>query len=263
MDVKELVKLAGVTRGRILPRTVFQDFVAFAALLISNGFDPVHYTERTEAMGALLKDYTQQERAQFVSGLGAFVLYCQRNIQRGHYEDLLGLAYFELGLGGRDGQDFSPHCIGELLAKLVAGFGPDLSSLPEEGYFTIMEPACGSGVLALAAAEHVASAGFNPCQHIVIQATDAALRCAHMTYVQLSCYGIPAVVIHGNTLTLKEHSRWYTPAYILEDWVWRCPLPFAPGRSLSDEWLKMSQDPIYQAIRRMTWPELFITDKKE
>lgn len=263
MDVKALIKLAGITRGRILPRTVFQDFVAFAALLISNGFDPVHHAQRAEAMDALLQSYTPQEQAQFVSGLQEFTDQCQKGIERGHYEDLLGQAYIELGLGGRDGQDFSPHCIGELAARLATHTAIDKSALPEQGYFDIMDPTCGGGVLSLATAEHLASQGFNPCRHLVIQANDAALRCVHMAYVQLSCYGIPAVVIHGDTLSLKEYSRWYTPAYLLGNWVWRCPLPFAPGRNLSDEWLKMMQDPMYLAIRRMTWPELFTASDKE
>jgi len=42
-----------------------------------------------------------------------------------------------------------------------------------------------------------------------------------MAYVQLSLYGIPAVVIHGNTLTLDEWSHWYTPLYILHGWGMR------------------------------------------
>ena len=42
-----------------------------------------------------------------------------------------------------------------------------------------------------------------------------------MCYLQLALYGIPAVVVHGNSLTLEEWSRWYTPVYILEGWGWR------------------------------------------
>lgn len=263
MDVKALVNLAGVTRGRILPRTVFQDFVAFAALAISNRFDPIHHTQRTEAINTLLKGYTKQEQAQMAAGFQEFVAHCQRSMDRGRFEDLLGQVYFELGLGGRDGQDFSPHCLGELIAKFSVNAEMGGDTLPEQGYFTIMDPACGSGILSLATAEHLMFSGFNPCEHMVIQANDVALRCVHMAYVQLSCYGIPAVVIHGDTLTLKEHSRWYTPAYLLGNWVWRCPMPFAPGRNLTDERLKMALDPIYLAIRRMTWPELFSASSKE
>ena len=42
-------------------------------------------------------------------------------------------------------------------------------------------------------------------------AQDIDIRCVWMAYIQLSLYGIPAVVIHGDTLAMKEWSRWYTP----------------------------------------------------
>lgn len=42
-------------------------------------------------------------------------------------------------------------------------------------------------------------------------AQDIDIRCVWMAYIQLSLYGIPAVVIHGNTLTMETWSRWYTP----------------------------------------------------
>lgn len=42
-------------------------------------------------------------------------------------------------------------------------------------------------------------------------AQDIDIRCVWMAYIQLSLYGIPAMVIHGNTLTMEEWDRWYTP----------------------------------------------------
>ena len=42
-------------------------------------------------------------------------------------------------------------------------------------------------------------------------AQDIDIRCVWMAYIQLSLYGIPAVVIHGNTLTMEPWSHWYTP----------------------------------------------------
>ena len=38
---------------------------------------------------------------------------------------------------------------------------------------------------------------------------------AYMAYIQLSLYGIPAMVIHGNTLTMEEWDRWYTPCALV------------------------------------------------
>ncbi len=42
-----------------------------------------------------------------------------------------------------------------------------------------------------------------------------------MTYIQCALYGIPAVVIHGNSLSLEEWSHWYTPVYIFDGWRFR------------------------------------------
>ena len=39
-----------------------------------------------------------------------------------------------------------------------------------------------------------------------------------MSYLQLSLLGIPAVIIHGNTLTVEEWSHWFTPAYVWGFW---------------------------------------------
>jgi len=39
-----------------------------------------------------------------------------------------------------------------------------------------------------------------------------------MAYVQLSLLGIPAVVVHGNALSLDVWGVWYTPAHVLVGW---------------------------------------------
>lgn len=39
-----------------------------------------------------------------------------------------------------------------------------------------------------------------------------------MTYLQLSLLHIPAIVVHGNALSLEEWGHWYTPAHILGGW---------------------------------------------
>ena len=85
----------------------------------------------------------------------------------------------------------------------------------------------------------------------MIQATDLDVRCVHMTYLHLSLYGIPAVIVHGNTITLDEYDRWYTPAYLWKKWVWRAPMPFGESGYVSDEMLKCFDEPIYGAYRYM------------
>jgi hypothetical protein len=60
--------------------------------------------------------------------------------------------------------------------------------------------------------------GYNYQQQMVVHATDIDLKCGHMTYMQRALHNSPAVVIHGNTLTLQTYSVWYTPAYVWGDW---------------------------------------------
>jgi signal transduction histidine kinase len=42
--------------------------------------------------------------------------------------------------------------------------------------------------------------------------------CVHMSYLQLALLHIPAIVVHGNTLSVQEWSHWYTPAHVLGGW---------------------------------------------
>ena len=95
----------------------------------------------------------------------------------------------------------------------------------------------------------LARRGINPSEQLVIQASDLDISCVQMTYIQLALYGVPAVVIRGDVLTLQEYDRWYTPAYLLGKWVWRAPQPFGTRMNESDERLKMLEEPMYAAFR--------------
>jgi hypothetical protein len=47
---------------------------------------------------------------------------------------------------------------------------------------------------------------------MLVYATDLSALCFHMTYLQLSLRGIPALVTYGNSLTLETFSRAWPPA---------------------------------------------------
>ena len=104
--------------------------------------------------------------------------------------------------------------------------------------------------MVLAAAGQLMSSGINCFEQLVALAVDIEIRAVHMAYIQLSLYGIPAVVIHGNTITCQEYNRWYTPMYIHGNWVWKAPLGFTHGRHPDDEVLKLMLDPLYAAARQ-------------
>lgn len=123
--------------------------------------------------------------------------------------------------------------------------------LPPEGFFTLNDPTSGSGILLLAAVEEAMGNGLNPSEQLVIQASDCDIACAQMTYIHLSLYGIPAVVVQGDCISMKEYSRWYTPAYLWRKWVWRAPMSFGTRRNPSDEQLKMLTEPMYAQCRKL------------
>ena len=58
-------------------------------------------------------------------------------------------------------------------------------------------------------------------QQLLVIATDLSDICAYMTYIQLSLYGIPAIVYCGNTLTLESNFKMETPLYFLQYWKFR------------------------------------------
>lgn len=247
MDKINLSKLSDVTRGRIDRHRVFSDFVELAAIRISNRVDPVHYKERDERAKIINKTYTDTEHAELHKYFSELFRQIQAKHIVGYFEDILG-RLFEESRFSRTGQDQTPPD----LARLVAGLcGSGYPSIQEKGFIDLDECACGSGSLVLAFAETMMSKGLNCYEQLVVRATDSDIRCVHMAYVQLSLYGIPAVVIHGNTITLQEYTRWYTPMYILGKWVWRSPFSLTGAKNSKDELLKRMTDPHYDAICRV------------
>jgi len=95
------------------------------------------------------------------------------------------------------------------------------NEIAERGYISANEPACGSGAIVLGVAKVMEENKLNYQKQLYVEACDIDIKCVHMTYLQLALCGIPAVVIHGDSLTQKEWSRWYTPMYMVDGWVWK------------------------------------------
>lgn len=244
---KTLLKISDITHGRISRPQTFGDFVAFCALLLSARTDPVHTEERTNALKRLKKNYTNNEWQAFHQVLLDLCSTFVRNTETGLYEDLFAFTYTRIGAASKAfQQNFTPADIARLIGAISVR--AELS-LPEEGFFTMGDQACGSGTLLLGGAQRIANCGYNPTAHLAIQAADLDARCVHMAYLNLSLYGIPAVIVHGNTITLDEYDRWYTPAYLWGKWIWRAPMSFGESGYVSDEKLKCYDESVYAACR--------------
>ena len=57
---------------------------------------------------------------------------------------------------------------------------------------------------------------FNYASNLFVDATDIDKRCVHMTYLQLAMLGVPAVIRHGDTLSLDIWDTWFTPSYLMQ-----------------------------------------------
>ena len=246
---RTLLKIAEITRGRISRPQTLSDFLAYCALLLSIRTDPVHTEQRSKSLERLKANYKKDEWEAFYQGLVDLCRTFVRNIQVGRYEDLFAGPFTQVRATSRAlKQDFTPVDVGKLIGAISVSSN---LSLPEEGFFSLSDHACGSGTLLLAGAQRIADTGYNPAEQLVIQAADLDARCVHMTYLHLSLYGIPAVIVQGNTITLNEYDRWYTPVYLWRKWIWRAPMPFGDSGYISDEKLKCFDEPIYGAYRYM------------
>jgi len=135
------------------------------------------------------------------------------------FTDHLGSAYMLLAsTAGKQamGQFFTPKVVSSAIAAMALST-PVETDLP---YLKAMEPACGGGVMILAAAEVIGQQGM-PKKPLIWLAVDLDPLCARMCAVQTAANGIPAVVVCGNTLT------WGAPGDETATLIWP-PLPDFP-----------------------------------
>jgi hypothetical protein len=195
---------------------VFEDWIALAALSISNCTDYAQHDKREEQYLQIAGGYNKQEMDTYSELLGCLILEMER--QDGHPRDILGPIFHEMELHNKyKGQFFTPPNVCDMTAKMVCGDPKE--KILSRGFIGVSEPCCGSGAMALAFASALRDADCNYQTDCWVDARDIDLKCAHMTYLQLALNHIPAIVTHGNTLTMQTYSRWYTPAFILGGWA--------------------------------------------
>lgn len=242
---KELIKLIRQLSSKYSTWGVFTDFLAMAAISISNAVDWVHSSDREAQYMEIVGRYEKREVALFPEMLAHLVMEMERHTERP--ADVLGEIFHELELHNKyKGQFFTPQPVCDMMGLITLG---DAADLPECGYHTVGEPCVGSGAMVLGFVNAMQTRKFDYHRQMVVTATDVDLKCVHMAYLQFSLYGIPAVVIHGNSLTMQEWSRWYTPVYMLDGWVWRQTCGNDDKRYPEDEAMKRAEDPLYAAIR--------------
>ena len=132
--------------------TVYNDFLMFAAICISNSVDIVNRTKREKQFLEVEKKYTKEEMQIFGELLGALTVALNKP------GDILGELLMELDLGSKlNGQFFTPYNLCELTAQLAIDKDKLTNEINEKGYTTLNEPSVGGGAMVIAFAEAMKS----------------------------------------------------------------------------------------------------------
>ena len=205
--------------------SVFSEFCSMAAISISNSVSSKILFSKDEEKTIqtrervyldLINKYPPEFKEEFPKIFALLVLEMEEHFGKGYYKDCLGELFMSLRVYNKNqGQFFTPDSIGRLIGDTF-DFGTDYfkSILEEKGYITMLEPACGGGALILGACESAVKAGLNLEDNVLVYATDLDSRCVAMTYIQLSLYGIPAIVQQKNALLDDVlDAPFYTPVF--------------------------------------------------
>lgn len=196
--------------------TVFEDWLEICAISISNSVDWLHREKREARYLEIVKKYDAEDLATLVRMFSDLVNALEQQVPKP--SDILGKVFHNLELHNKyKGQFFTPQNICDMMGSCT--LSENDYSIETKGYISVCEPCAGSGAMILGLAKAMSDCKYNYTKQMVVTAIDVDLKCVFMTYIQLSLYGIPAVVIHGNSLTVQEWSRWHTPVYMLDCWI--------------------------------------------
>lgn len=191
---------------------VFEDFIAMAALELSCAADPGQRAAREGDLQKVRERFTAAEQDKLAEAFFHLMM-----VLGEEHHDFLGPMFMLLGLGDKHGgQFFTPYEVCATMALL--NLADAATVIETDGFVSILDPCSGSGAMVIAAAEVLLDAGYPLAQHLHVTAQDLDITAVHMTYVQLALLGVPAVVIHGNSLTGETWSTWHTALHFKGRW---------------------------------------------
>jgi type I restriction-modification system DNA methylase subunit len=197
------------------PHEVYGDWVACCAISISNAVDYVQREKREKEYERIRGKYRAEDFQLFSQALAMLV----ESLEEGEH-DALGAIFGELEVANKHvGQFFTPSELSEVMARMTLDVDSTLDRIHEKGFLTIHEPAVGAGSTLIATAKVLRSYNINYQTQLHLTAVDIDQRCVHMAYTQLALLGIPAVIYHGNSLSMEMHEAWYTPFHIIGGWA--------------------------------------------
>lgn len=200
---KKLLKI-GASQG---VDRAFTTFIELFATLLASDADPVNGEERKKRYREISDSLSADIKKEYLELIELVKQTFAKNAD--DPIDVLGVVFHELNLHNAwHGQFFTPNDVARFMALLV-----NPTSSDENGIASMNEPTCGAGTMVIAAAWAMKNNGEDYSKKLLVVAQDIDIRCVWMSYIQLSLYEIPAVIMHGNTLTNEVWAKWYTANY--------------------------------------------------
>jgi hypothetical protein len=208
----EFTKLLEANAYRHRPHEVFRDFCELAALAMSNAVDRAQFERREARYLDIVKRYERAEVERFPQMIACIVM----SLEAG-FRDCLGELFMALEFGNEwKGQFFTPYPISQLMARMVTTDAH--ARIEQEGFIRVEEPAVGAGGMVIAVADALLAEKINYQKAMHVTATDVDATAVHMAYIQFSLLHIPAILVHGNSLSQEKWEHWVTPAHVLGFW---------------------------------------------
>lgn len=207
---KRFIELLNFSNGKYNIIEVFKDFVTVYAIAIKNKF---YYEQCDEEIYfETIKKYEKSELDIFSKLINELqYLY----IKEREIRDILGEIYFQIGAIKKEKEQFfSPEEVGRTISPILI----DGLLKRNEDFIFIDDFACGSGTLLLYCAKILDQKRVDYLKKVFYWGQDIDFICFCMAYIQTSLYGLPAIIVWGNTLTLKEYKAFYTPEYFIGEW---------------------------------------------
>ena len=210
VEYKKFFELLDFNRGKHNMIDIFRDLVVMHAIAIKNA---VHYEQKYEDQYLkIAQKYSNEEMGVIIQLINELIYLLLKGDE---LRDVLGEIYQQIGANSnRIGQVFTPRHIAKAMAKMVI----NTEELSKKEYISIGDPTCGAGVLLIEAANVLNENNIDYKKKVLMIGQDLDFICVCMTYIQLSIYGIPAVVRYGNTLTQENITTFYTPQFVIGKW---------------------------------------------
>ena len=218
-DVKEIIKLVGQASHRVNPNKFLSDTFECGAIAVSNQFDFPKAEQREERYKQIMRTYEPKERELMAEAFAKiYALLTSVVYDDGTFNDWLGKLFTQTNIGNKhNGQFFTPYHISGFCAKASLDESIVRQKQRDNEIMTINDPTCGAGGMLVAALETLGKEyQFNYAHNCFMLGEDIDIRCVHMTYLQLSLAGVPAIVKHKNSLTRETWDVWKTPAFLMQ-----------------------------------------------